>query len=1064
MSTQRTFAVVLDQMQELRRLISDMRKLGKQEGGIRNGEPVAEALVTLAQLADQSAGKLDFWATFNDAILRRLRVSSYQVSVHEETWQDLFTVLPFLEFGSDGVIENGKRFKASMDNWVLVKTLLERLFTAYDRLDGKQVASMNTYFRAVLGRCHHLIRQWGWQRSEVILGSIFDYFGRRAFSFLPNEEVRGSPSFLEVLDEDSLPSIEPADRSFHIFLKALRTGLVRMKKTYTSKKLSNIAWRFIPNHDRSHQKDNCLKQEDLEALRNQHDLLVVLYCSLPEPSRPNINLIRKLVDFQSSHSEVCRLNVRAWANLVNFHLTCAGESAVIAPFSAWFNDNVAQLIQQHRNARAEGESVAEATRNDGTNTVDRGAIESMVVRNQVQLESVLISLLGELKHALREPKNVSAAISLFEECSMPQALQLFDPKHSRLNAVVDVALDVYSTFVTLVDRETTSTAVPHPQTSEDSQEYGGWPDDMDLTDLPDTGVGGLHPIAASVVEPLWSLVSNCFGTERPVTEIVKTRLVTAWVAAARASVRAGHRDWNYYLGQYGAHSWSQLRKTDQTRQYLPYYLSLIVESDSSSLGADMTGIISSWLVSLTERDAALKFQHRLTTALLNENISHPLLHNLPFVRMQGKERYDIDLDTLRQRRLALFSTVLENMRNTYDDALLMHGHCVQIRSDYIGILKSLMLSMKTNYQELNLGTTALRGAYVDFAQKLVEFMQQYTNEICSIDKFFVDSAAFPLPTTDPTYVVGRLKGYGRGLKDPKTQKKLVVFMQNVCERAALEGQQVYLCEQLTKSVDGSFIKDISRPSLRTVLLEVILPAYLEVAFTTDCGWVLTLPLLDAVTIVFRKLIFSFDLNDVSVAESVSGTCSIVLVSISSTIASAIARDDTWNKPSALKTISALFSICTAMLTPLDYLVRSRKVTTESIVRHKTNLTALARYVVARLSNSDGRDASNSAALNTLSDSPETPFEEMRNFCNKELRDTLTRNWTKDGSKYSVVRGSTRREVVVDVGLWEEEREGVLKSVEAYMQLRSSMPPLGRLGRLARQRPSLSNSTGGVKCG
>ena len=72
---------------------------------------------------------------------------------------------------------------------------------------------------------------------------------------------------------------------------------------------------------------------------------------------------------------------------------------------------------------------------------------------------------------------------------------------------------------------------------------------------------------------------------------------------------------------------------------------------------------------------------------------------------------------------------------------------------------------------------------------VIELLQQYTADICPVDRFFVDSAGFPLPAKDPTYVVGRLKGYAGKLKDPKTSKQLAVFIQTVLERAIIDNQQ-----------------------------------------------------------------------------------------------------------------------------------------------------------------------------------------------------------------------------------------------------------------------------------
>lgn len=1052
---------------DLKRLLSELRLPTRQERGIRTSDSTAEAIVALFQLNDTTVNNVfDFWTAFNDIAVESLRQDCFMVADFEFVWHRVFLVLPYHEFDLDGVMERGKRFKCPTDNWTLIKTLLERLYVAHDHIDSRQILSMNSYFRTILLRCHHLIRQWGWQRGEVVLGSIFDYFGRRGFGLLPHEEVSGSPAFLDTLDEYSHATIEPSDRSFHIFLKMLRTSLIGMRETHTAKKLSNIAWRFIPNHNRSHNKEEALNQNDLDSLRNQHDLLVVLYSSLPEASRPNLKLIRKLVDIGNSHSEVCRLNVRAWAQLVNFHLSGHDSSSAMEPFVAWFNDIVVQLIHQHQLARTEGESVAEATRKDRLNSMTNDRIESMIRRNQIQIEGVLVTLLGALKDALQEARNVAAATALLKACSLSRVLQIFDPNQIRLNNVVGLALEVYRAFLIFIDRQSVIIAEPIQQNSEESQEYGDWPDEMDLDDLGN----GQTSSDAAIFEPIWTLLSNCFGGDKPIAENFLTKLVTIWVEVARNLVKIGHRDWNYYLGQHSPGSWAQLRKTDTARQYLPYYLSLVIEGSPISLESDSIGFMSAWLVSLVERDANLKFQHRLTAALLNAGGSHPLLKNLPFARSTTTKKFEITMEVLRQRRVGVLSSVLENMRDTYDDALIRSGDGTHVRQDYTNILKYVMHAMKSNYQELQLGTS-LRGAYVDFVQKLVEFMQQYTVEICPVDKFFVDSAAFPLPTTDPTYVVGRLKGYGRKLTDAKTVKKLVIFVQTVCERAALEGQQEYLVDQLARSVDGSFEKDTTQASLRRVIFTAILPAYLDATFASACGWILTLPLLEAVKIMSRKLIFNFNLNKATDVQTLFETCNITLGAIASATVSLTADGDFWPEPATLKTLAVIYDICTAMMTPLNYCVRFIRTHRGAVHQNTTFLLALAQRLGTQLApraseattGYEKEEAAAAAAATATAEEQQlrAPFRETRAFCSRELRETLKCNWAKHGGGYSVMRGNTRREVAVDVGVWEQERDVVVQAVDAFVEAAKGCMFLmrergGRGGRgggerLARQR-------------
>lgn len=129
---------------------------------------------------------------------------------------------------------------------------------------------------------------------------------------------------------------------------------------------------------------------------------------------------------------------------------------------------------------------------------------------------------------------------------------------------------------------------------------------------------------------------------------------------------------------------------------------------------------------------------------------------------------------------------------------------------------------------------------------MVEYLQQYSTDLVSIDKFFIDSTAFPLPATDPTYVVGRLKNYGLKLHHPRTHKVLFSFFQSLCERAAVDGQQEYLVSQLATALSGEFEDgDSTKPTMRALFLEAVFPVYVECAFREPCGWILAIPVLKA---------------------------------------------------------------------------------------------------------------------------------------------------------------------------------------------------------------------------
>ena len=168
--------------------------------------------------------------------------------------------------------------------------------------------------------------------------------------------------------------------------------MFQLRQEYASGKLANVAYRLIPNHDRRFLKEKKANSDDLDALRNNHDLLVCLYWSLPPTSRIQVRCIERLVDFENSHIEACRINAKAWANLVSFQLSLGEPVARISPFTSWLDQMLNHCIHQHQSARPEAEHQAKSARGSGR-VFPRELFESVVAMNQSGLESLLCSIL-----------------------------------------------------------------------------------------------------------------------------------------------------------------------------------------------------------------------------------------------------------------------------------------------------------------------------------------------------------------------------------------------------------------------------------------------------------------------------------------------------------------------------------------------------------------------------------------------------------------------------------------------------------------------------------------------
>lgn len=1023
---------------EFKAFISNFRGGDAADHIIRNHQESIEAFIVAQHVLMQDTNSPeDFWKTVAFEVPARTRDGAFDIGLAEEAWKQLFSLLPFSELDANGILDIGHRFKMPFDNWPLIKRLLTPVLGASVTNPGGQAPSYNAYCRALFGRCLHLVNGWGWRRCETIVGTLFDSFARNNLAHLRNEESFGSPSFLEHLAKNPSLAAQPQDRCFHILLKIIGSAIRHMRNFYPEKKIRDLVWRLMPNHGRSHPKEEAIRQEDLDALRNHHDLLCTLYWASPSSCRPRLTVIRHLVHLESSHREACHINIRAWSNLVNYQLSTDEPLGSLQSFAEWHDDFLVQILRQHSLARTEAEDQFRLIQYAGGRAISSELLESTIAKNQRHVEAILSDALISLKLAVSAARNEESAAILMSK-TLAKVFEIFDAGKSQAVRTVIHALDVLLAFVS----KTTTIQQPKPrEETDDSQDYGDWPtcgeEDDELVDAPKAS--NQSPLQ-NFQEPLRHLLSNCFGSDMVPNNDLLLRIVDVWVAVAHVLVTNGAKNWNDYLDRFGTESWSSLRDTEQTRRYHAYYLTALVEIEPGVWSNQWPFLLLSWIGALVERESLLKFQHRLTESLLNAKCGNPILKNLPFWTSATTGRFHISAVEFSERRLSLISSVLCNMRVSLEEAICNPLiDTAQLRQGYKDMLKHLMATMKRNYQELGSGSN-FAGAYVDFVHRVVEFLQQHTPNICPVDRFFTDNSFFPLPATDPTYVVAQLKNYSLRLHDPKTPKQVAVFLQSVSERAAVDGQQPYLVGQLQAAMSKAFEDGTStRPTLRSFLVKAIMPAYIETACTVagiPCGWLLALPYLRALQGDFEELLLDLDGTNSNSVAAMASIQTAFLGSVRRSFGALISPTGLFQQADILKLISACFSTITALLPALDYIVRLAG-PTERAVKHIEFLKGFAVYVSARLQNGDyGHNL-------PLDDFEDLPYADTRNFATQELRDTLASNWKYDHheNQYYFIKGGSRREIVVDIGLYEEEKAELFKVFGEFFECLGVMPAL-----------------------
>ena len=1030
-------------LKSFRKWLENLRPLETSAYSIRKDHHSIEALVITQHIIRENTGSMAaFWEITNHEMLIQRFGKAIDVRVFEDQWQKLYTLLPFLDFDAQGILDPGKHFGDSHDNWTPIKQMISQVLGVYVLDVGAQPPSFNAYCRALFSRCLKLINSWGWQRCESIIGTLFDFFARSNLAHLRNEESHGSAPFLEHLDRECPLEISSGDCCFHILLKIIGSGLKCMREIYPEKKIRDVVWRLMPNHGRSHPKEETIRREDLDALRNHHDLLCTLYWAAPPGFRPRVSVVRNLVHLESSHREACHISIRAWSNLVRFQSSTDEPVSSLDPLTDWLDDLMGQILRQHSLARTEAEEqVQSAHRSDGL-LISMDLLESTIARNQRQVEAILDDALTSLKRAVNEARTWEAAGALITP-SLTQVFLLFDARRPQINRSIVKALDILLAYVGHYSISPKSQDDAR-DSNDDSQEYGDWSGFNDVPQLSDNDAPSpLHQMSMRLQEnfhePLRHLLSNCFGADTVPTDDLLSKLVEVWVAVAQCLTRHGTKSWSDYVDQYGRDSWTSLRDTEQTRKYTAYFLAVLMETDNKIYEENKDLFVISWTKSLVERESMLKFQHRLTSALLNTDPSNSLLKNLPFCANKHADRFEITAVELSQRRQSLISSLLSNMRESVDEALYTSSiDAAKLRQDYKETLKQLMLAMKQRYHELGDGPV-VRGTYVDFVHRVIEVLQQHTSTICPVDRFFMDSAAFPLPAKDPSYVVGQLKCYGLRLQDSRTPKQLAIFLQSVSERALVDGQQEYLVGQLHGALANSFeCGDPRKPTLRGFMVKAIVPAYIEVAFSTASGWLLTLPMLQALKRVFRELLTDLDGTNPGSMTAVMSTVIVFLDCLRSAFSLLVDHSDLLDQPKVLRTLAVCYSAITAALPVLDYITRlwekpNYAVTCVEFFR------SFASFTVERLLNYPDVLSLEVDNLNLVP--PDYEYSEVRKFALQELRETLNKNWVCHDEQYHVVRGNSRREVRVDTGLYVEEKEGLILAIQGFEDCLGVMPSL-----------------------
>ncbi|PGH36763.1 hypothetical protein GX50_00423 [[Emmonsia] crescens] len=1030
-------------LRDIKQFLEEIKWRQKREPGIKEDHPFLEAFLVVQKIF------------YTDPILRGMNEDLLSQAVlppstsHlpndarklEKLWHGVFMTLPLYEFDELGIFHPGQRFKETFDQWQTIKRLVSPVFDTYALPSETSSPAFNNYSRALFHRCFYLIDSWGWRHSKVMLDTLFDFFAKNWLHNLNQEQSFGSPTFLDELDQQPILEMEPRDSCFHILLKTIALGLKKMTGLYDKKKIRNFAWRLLPNHGREYPKDQPLRLEDLDALRNHHDLLCTLYWATPDTCRPRVETIRNLVHPATAHKEVCSINIHSWLRLIRFKLSTDEDTAGLEPFADWHASFVVDMLEQHSHARTDIEAQVASNSLFSPQTVEKA-----VINYQRPIESLLSNALVNLKIAIDAARAPDQAKVLLEKLPLARLLELFNPRIARLHSLICKTLDVVLAYANTNMKSRASTGPT--ETSDDSQEFEGWAVLAELCEK-EGGAAGTNPPVEhlnNIIRPALSrFLSTCYGEDQAPDDIVLLKVVDSWSSVAYTLVSHGLREWSSYINQYGEDSWTSLRATDQTRKFLPYFLASLIEKDTAFYTECQNQILNHWIECIIERGSMLKYQHFLTNAIMNADASNALLKNLPFSKDPLKHRYEITLQEFSQRRLSLISCILSNMRERLSDAEDLGAHAVQnTRSRYRGLIETLMSAMKSNYSELGSVDSSVHSSYVDFVHRVVAFLQQHSHRICPIDPFFTNPSTFPLPADDPNYIVGKLKGYAVRLTSSKVANELFTFLQHVSERAAVDGQQTYLVDQLY-SVMAEYNEPGERhqSSIRLFLLHCILPAYVEICLIAPGAWILVLPLLQSLTRILMDSILFINACDVNSVSIFVGAMVCYFEAVDNALRLLVDHPGLLDEPHILLTVTSLLETIITSLPAIDYLDRISD-QAATLIAYVDIFKQFMLFAASTLINPADAVAPKTLDLvltestqeNNDRPSPPQFFADARNFAVRGLQSRFQDGWSLLNGKYFVRPEHSQqvKEVVVNDPAFTSidiAKEAFIKTVEIY---------------------------------
>ncbi|KAI0181785.1 Mus7/MMS22 family-domain-containing protein [Hypoxylon sp. FL1284] len=793
---------------DIRNLYYDLQGRSVRERGIRNEHYSLVCWVILIRVLEEARiPRCGFWDVVSSVMLSADPNSIDDANVFERIWSNLFTLLPLGEFDNFGVVVSGSRHATPLEGWSLPQRLLKRVFQLYEG-NSRQAPSFNDYCRGLVSRCHYLVEQWGWRKSNGIIGTIFDFFAARGLSHLRNEEVYKSPDFLEHLAGSPSLAVVAEDRCFHIFLKLLALSIKRLEDNGLTKDVRNLVARVLPNHNRQYDKENDIHESDLAALRNHHDLLCTLFWAAPPSLRPSVQTIEKLVIPGSSHKEACLISLRAWTQLSQFVMSLGGDNSTYKPFADWQKNVFQQVMEQYLSAESDIQQQLAKMSKDASMNISRDMMNAVVKLNRKGAMDVLHFSMKGFLSVLRQAPTLNAVSFALNHYQLDQVFTRFpfssvDFDWSSLRA----ALDILDYYIARIEEFLSQgqVAADHSWHGEDAIMLLERKMAVPLFSMAHTlarmgsGVAGIGPTSDReiCVEQAISLAGR-----------QGARLIRAQLSGVSRF---------FTTGKYSIFQDLSKSASSPSRKYHSLFASVLIEhgvSESKDLGETMLNIL---LLELVKPFSFLSYENRLALAIKRHG---DVYLKDAVIEVGNNPDYYSNRD--------LFAHVVATMRRTLRRAEASQKG--QLQSQFSKAIRSTMDQMKLDLKSMTLDSPE-HGKYIEFVRSLITVIR--SQDLCPVDSYFYQiSREYSPSAQDPRLQIAGILSWGLKLEegDTKAVPGLFYFLFPSFKLALANGK---LADE-----EAILQQGMANPHVLSFVLGRMFPAMIKTAVQTTAGSVL----------------------------------------------------------------------------------------------------------------------------------------------------------------------------------------------------------------------------------